>query len=192
MASNPFLEGCVLCSTPYPSPPPGTPLYPKALCSLEPAIGPDPAWPVHPSITQHPSSDLSPCRCQGWDPARGRQSPESSLRSRAVSLTLGKEYPQASPTGLGFLREWVQSTPGREELGSSFLLLCDQEELGSMMNHCCSFWRSIFYFFLRTGTRAQKILHFLNFKTSLIGRSTIDVTAGLCFVVVVFFGEGEP
>lgn len=66
-------------------------------------------------------------------------------RGQELCLTLGKEYPHASPTGLGFLREWVQSTPGREELGSGFLL-CDQEKLGSMMNHCCSFWRSILFF----------------------------------------------
>lgn len=70
--------------------------------------------------------------------------------------------------------------------GGALLPLRDQEELSSMINHCCSFRRTLF-FFLRTDTRAQQILYFLNSKTLLIVRIAIAVTAGFvllqCFLV---------
>lgn len=106
---------------PTPAPLPGTSLHPRAFCFLEPEIGLKLAWPVYPFITQCPSSDPSPCIYQGWGPARGRQSPELSLRSE-LCLTLGKELPHPSPTGLGLLREWVQSAPGREEPKGPYFL----------------------------------------------------------------------
>lgn len=104
---------------------------------------------------------------------------------------MGKKFPRASPIGLGLLREWAQSTPGRGALGeglpsswSGGAGLCEEWDTAAHLG------APFFFLFLRTGTRAQKILHFLNSKTFLIGRSTIDVITGFCFVVLLF-SEGE-
>lgn len=68
VTSSPFQEGCVVCSTPHPAPSLGTPLYPRALCSLEPVIGPDPAWAVHPFINLCHLSDPLPTRISRLGP----------------------------------------------------------------------------------------------------------------------------
>ena len=101
VTSSPFQEGCVVCSTPHPAPSLGTPLYPRALCSLEPVIGPDPAWAVHPFINLCHLSDPSPHEYQGWALTRGRQRTEPSLRSGALSH-FGKGVPPCLPPRTGF------------------------------------------------------------------------------------------
>lgn len=85
-----------------------------------------------------------------------------------------------APEGMGAERSREGGAEG------ALLPLRDQEKLGSMINHFCSFRHTLF-FFLQTDTRAQKILYFLNSKTLLIVRITIAITAGFvllqCFLV---------
>lgn len=87
-----------------------------------------------------------------------------------------------APEGMGAERSREGGAEG------ALLPLRDQEKLGSMINHFCSFRHTLF-FFLQTDTRAQKILYFLNSKT-------IDCENHYCYncrfcSVAVFFGEGE-
>lgn len=105
------------------APPNRAPLHPRVPCSLEPEGG---SWAVY-SLglsTMNGLSTLSSiCVPHLTSPHADvkSQSPEPSLKSRAMS-PFGKGVPHASPTKLGFLGDWVQSAPGREELGRGFLI----------------------------------------------------------------------
>lgn len=75
-----------------------------------------------------------------------------------------------APEGMGA----EHSREGRA--GGALLPLCDQEELGSMINHCCSFRRTLFFFCKLT--QEPRKYYISSILRLLIVRITTAVTAG--------------